>query len=67
MKLTLFSFEITERCMLMDLPLLLTIRKPLFALHIFDCCKSSVKKYRLGTWKCHDDMNTSPANQIAAF
>ena len=31
-----------------------TIRKPLFTLRLFDCCVPSVKKYRLGTSKCHD-------------
>ena len=38
----------------MESPFLATIRKPLFTLHLFDCCISSVKKYRLGTSKCHD-------------
>ena len=38
----------------MDLPFLATIRKPLLALLLFDCCVSSVKKYLLGTLKCHD-------------
>ena len=28
--------------------------QPLLALHLFDCCLLSVKKYRLGTSKCHD-------------
>ena len=32
----------------------LTIREPLLALRLFDCCVSSVKKYRIGTLKCHD-------------
>ena len=32
--------------------LLVTIRKPLLALGLFDCWVSSVKKYRLGTSKC---------------
>ena len=36
------------------LTLFATIRKPLLALRLFDCCVSSVKKYRLGTSKCHD-------------
>ena len=31
-----------------------TIRKPLLALYLIGCCVSSVKKYRLGTLKCHD-------------
>ena len=35
-------------------PFLATIRKPLFALRFFDCCVSNVKKYHLGTSKCHD-------------
>ena len=38
----------------MDSPFLATIREPLLALRLFDCCISSVKKYRLGTSKCHD-------------
>ena len=33
---------------------LATIRKPLFTLRLFDYCLPSVKKYRLGTLKCHD-------------
>ena len=32
---------------------LATMRKPLFTLRLFDCCVPSVKKYRLGTSKCH--------------
>ena len=40
--------------MWVDSPFLATIREPLFALHLFDCYVSSVKKYRLGTSKCHD-------------
>ena len=38
----------------MDSPFLTTIREPLLELRLFDCCVSSVKKYRLGTSKCHD-------------
>ena len=38
----------------MDSLFLATIRKPLLALRVFDFCVSSVKKYRLGTSKCHD-------------
>ena len=48
MTLTLFSFK--DSCELT----LATIHKPLFALRLFFCCVSSVKKYRIGTSKCHD-------------
>ena len=37
-----------------DSPFLTTMRKPMLTLRLFDCCVSSVKKYRLGTSKCHD-------------
>ena len=40
--------------MLVDSRFLATIGKPLLALRLNDCCISSVKKYRLGTSKCHD-------------
>ena len=40
--------------MCVDSPFLATISEPLLALRLFDCCVSSVKKYRLGTSKCHD-------------
>ena len=40
--------------MCVDSQFLTTIRKSLLMLRLFDCCVSSVKKYRLGTWKCHD-------------
>ena len=38
----------------LDSPFLTAIRKPLLTLLLFDCCVSSVKKYRLCTSKCHD-------------
>ena len=40
--------------MLVDSPFLATIRKPLLALRLFDCCIPSVKKHCLSTSKCHD-------------
>ena len=50
MKLTLITFK--DEC---EWTLFLaTLRKPLLLLRLFDCCVSSVKKYRLGTSKCHD-------------
>ena len=58
-----------SKMMWVDIPFLATIPKPLFALRLFYCCVSSVKKYSLGTLKCHDhnNLNTSSANQIAAL
>ena len=47
MKLTPITFK--DEC-----EFLATIRKPLLALRLLDCCVSSVKKYRLGTSKCND-------------
>ena len=46
--------ETVERWMWVNSLFLAPIRKPLFTLHLFDCCVSSVNKYRLGTSKCHD-------------
>ena len=43
-----------QRCTWVCSLFLATIREPLLALHIFNCCVSSVKKYRLGIWNCHD-------------
>ena len=43
-----------QRWMWMDSLFLATIHKPLFTYRLFDCCLSSIKKYRLGTSKCRD-------------
>ena len=40
--------------MRVDSPFLTTISEPLLALRLFVCCVSSVKKYPLGTSRCHD-------------
>ena len=52
MKLTLTMFK--DEYEYIYLPFPTTVHKPLFTLRLLDCCVSSVKKYLLGTSKCHD-------------
>ena len=62
MKLTLILFK-NE----VDSPFLTTIRKPLLTLRLLECCVSGVKKYRLGTSKCHDKPYSRYLSQNAAI